>query len=631
MKLIMHEIGCRRNYKRCCVCEEMVEIETAEEHETGCKEGMKGNKIDKQKEEKNEKRGREEEIEKNDNKSYLNRGTSMIPIFKGNEKVDKQKEIDKEKEKNKEKISDNIEKNNEKGKEIKDIKLEKEVIEIKEVKQDIKLIKDNKNINGVKESTNIKDPLIKDLKYTIINNDIVDNKNLNNISTTTTKEIKHVNQIKSTIPSVNVKDKDQLNNKTNTLNNTAYKESSTKKLAKPYQQQITVNTNIKPNSLNTNTNKINSITSTVTNTTSSTPITTTKKTVNNSTSSTPTGRINNNNNKTNTSYLKPNHNNIQQNQILQSQNLPAKKTLKDSLSKNQNPISNNNINNSISNIVPITNNNINNKNNNNQPDSDINAFIQCQWCELCFTVKSDVSEHELICGSRTIPCEICKKLILIKTFHSHRKDCQKQMNTLKQKQIESSQFTVTKKTVINRNPEDLYYKKTYDKDHHYIVDNKISVKDDPVVFQSLNTKQAVNDDDLLRRLQMQYDEIYAQEVSQDHQHYNNQKGLVKTKDLLGKLSYENKIEMEARKKKEAALISEIEAENKRQREKIEKQERELLMKLELENKRVIERQEKRTKELLNSYKNKYLSEDELLARKMQEELDEELAREFEFS
>ena len=52
------------------------------------------------------------------------------------------------------------------------------------------------------------------------------------------------------------------------------------------------------------------------------------------------------------------------------------------------------------------------------PHSNENLNIECQYCSLLVD-PSEIEEHEKMCGSRTVQCEICGKYIFIRLIKQH--------------------------------------------------------------------------------------------------------------------------------------------------------------------------------------------------------------------
>ena len=59
--------------------------------------------------------------------------------------------------------------------------------------------------------------------------------------------------------------------------------------------------------------------------------------------------------------------------------------------------------------------NVINENNDNN-DNDTN--VECQYCSLLVD-KSEINEHENMCGARTVQCEICGKYIQTRFINQH--------------------------------------------------------------------------------------------------------------------------------------------------------------------------------------------------------------------
>ena len=58
------------------------------------------------------------------------------------------------------------------------------------------------------------------------------------------------------------------------------------------------------------------------------------------------------------------------------------------------------------------------KNSESNPNSNENLNIECQYCSLLVD-PSEIEEHEKMCGSRTVQCEICGKYIFIRLIKQH--------------------------------------------------------------------------------------------------------------------------------------------------------------------------------------------------------------------
>ena len=58
------------------------------------------------------------------------------------------------------------------------------------------------------------------------------------------------------------------------------------------------------------------------------------------------------------------------------------------------------------------------KNKESNPHSNENLNIECQYCSLLVD-PSEIEEHEKMCGSRTVQCEICGKYIFIRLIKQH--------------------------------------------------------------------------------------------------------------------------------------------------------------------------------------------------------------------
>ena len=58
------------------------------------------------------------------------------------------------------------------------------------------------------------------------------------------------------------------------------------------------------------------------------------------------------------------------------------------------------------------------KNTESNPHSNENVNIECQYCSLLVD-PSEIEEHEKMCGSRTVQCEICEKYIYIRLIKQH--------------------------------------------------------------------------------------------------------------------------------------------------------------------------------------------------------------------
>ena len=56
--------------------------------------------------------------------------------------------------------------------------------------------------------------------------------------------------------------------------------------------------------------------------------------------------------------------------------------------------------------------------NSNINTSNENLNIECQYCSLLVD-PSEIEEHEKMCGSRTVQCEICGKYIFIRLIKQH--------------------------------------------------------------------------------------------------------------------------------------------------------------------------------------------------------------------
>ena len=52
------------------------------------------------------------------------------------------------------------------------------------------------------------------------------------------------------------------------------------------------------------------------------------------------------------------------------------------------------------------------------PHSNENLNIECQYCSLLVD-PSEIEEHEKMCGSRTVKCDICGKYIYIRLIKQH--------------------------------------------------------------------------------------------------------------------------------------------------------------------------------------------------------------------
>ena len=53
-----------------------------------------------------------------------------------------------------------------------------------------------------------------------------------------------------------------------------------------------------------------------------------------------------------------------------------------------------------------------------KPQSKEDLNIECQYCSLLVD-SSEIEEHEKMCGSRTVQCEICGKYIYVRLIKQH--------------------------------------------------------------------------------------------------------------------------------------------------------------------------------------------------------------------
>lgn len=239
-----------------------------------------------------------------------------------------------------------------------------------------------------------------------------------------------------------------------------------------------------------------------------------------------------------------------------------------------------------------------------KPESKKLPSFQCVFCELDFYNEDDYYQHESICGCRSQECEICKKMIVLKYYHSHRKDCQKSMkevqNIVSPPQSSSTQVVNSNKKVtkVIRNQEDLHFKKAYSKQVEYVQSSK--PKEQVETKISKPPLEIIDNDELLRRLQMQLDEEYAKELLSDND-YEKKMIEKKTNSMIDNVIKQNDEVTKKVQIKEKKLIEDIIRENKKEVEKINRQEQELIKRLEEENKRIQKTQEKKTQEILQNY------------------------------
>lgn len=257
----------------------------------------------------------------------------------------------------------------------------------------------------------------------------------------------------------------------------------------------------------------------------------------------------------------------------------------------------------------------------------VEEFNTCRFCQLNLSCNQDLKDHEVLCGSRTIKCEVCQSLIVIINYNEHRKNCKsiikevkhnenvnlintnsnnhkmpigkvkydtnyKNKDKDKDKKANQIQPSVTKITKVERNTNDLYFNKAYNKKHEFI-ENKRDIN------KKIQHEDYIDDDSLFKKLQMEEDEKYAKELINELAE-NEKKLNENTKKLLGKYNVENIKKQELIKNKEKELIKKLKIEEEKEKELIKKREKDLLIKYDEENKRILMEQEYKTKKLIES-------------------------------
>lgn len=223
----------------------------------------------------------------------------------------------------------------------------------------------------------------------------------------------------------------------------------------------------------------------------------------------------------------------------------------------------------------------------NKKEAFVALPFQCSFCELKFLFEEDAFNHEVMCSSRTEKCEVCNKNVILKYYHQHRLNCQLTINSIYKEKTQSENL-LNKKDYITK-----------------VKSNKSILN--PIKNYENKNKDIILENDLHKRLQIEYDYQYANELLNEN-HQIEKKLEDKTKELVNNFNKQNKENMLKIKKKEEDLIRQIEKENEKLKQSQEKRNSELITQLIKENKE----SSKKIEKLL-------LSDEELALKLMREE------------
>lgn len=254
----------------------------------------------------------------------------------------------------------------------------------------------------------------------------------------------------------------------------------------------------------------------------------------------------------------------------------------------------------------------------------------CIFCELQLN-PDEAENHQRICGSRTVQCNNCRDLIIMREYEAHTLKCdgQKRKSTLKTIPFieNNNELMLQMQMDYDHNfskhlqsiEDDAFYKKIEKLDENIALKLKNQYEEELRHFKSQERKliqklekeniiilkeEKIKNDELIKRYENEHKEYLRKAKLDDEKlakkFYNEELEAIKIKDneLITKLSEEYSLQKQLQMIKEEKLIKQIALENKNIQKEIDEKSKLIISQIEEENRREIIDQEKKNDEFL---------------------------------